>query len=100
MTQKNLYAAWFILWILAVLVILFIRYRRNSKWDIKFDEVVNLALAVSGGISPLYLISQILLHYDTLYKLVGNEGLIAMAIGGVASIWFCIRTIGELAGKP
>ncbi|MBU7584924.1 MAG: hypothetical protein KAF91_18795 [Nostoc sp. TH1S01] len=100
MTQKILYAAWFIFSILAVLVILFIRHRRTSKWNIKLDEVFNVSLAVFGGISGVYLISQTWLHYDTLQKLVSNEGLVAMTLGGLASIWFCISTIGELAGKP
>jgi hypothetical protein len=100
MTQKYLYAAWFVLTILAALVIWFIRGRRTSKWELKLDEVFNLALAVFGGISGIYLISQTWSYYDTLQKLVSNEGLVAMALGGLASIWFCMRTIGELAGKP
>lgn len=100
MTQKYLYAAWFILTILAALVIWFIRGRRTSKWELKLDEVFNLALAVFGGISGGYLIFQTWSHYDILQKLVSNEGLVAMTLGGVASIWFCMRTIGELAGKP
>lgn len=100
MTQKYLYAAWFIFTILAALLIWFIRGRRTSKWELKLDEVFNLALAVFGGISGSYLISQTWSHYDTLQKLVSNEGLVAMALGGLASIWFCMRTIGELAGKP
>ncbi|HEY9804851.1 MAG TPA: hypothetical protein V6D25_31245 [Leptolyngbyaceae cyanobacterium] len=100
MTQKNLYTAWFILLILAVVVILLIRHRRTSKWHIQLDEVINLALAVLGGVSAAYLISQTWLNYDPIQKLVSNEGVVSMAIGGLASIWFCIRTIGELAGKP
>lgn len=100
MTQKYLYAAWFIFTILAALVIWIIRGRRTSKWELKFDEVFNLALAVFGGISGGYLIFQTWSQYDVLQKLVGNEGLVAMALGGLASIWFCIRTVGELAGKP
>lgn len=100
MTQKYLYAAWLILTLLAGIVIWFIRGRRTSKWELQFDEVINLALAVFGGISGSYLISQTWTHYDTLQKLVGNEGLVAMTIGGLASIWFCVRTIGELAQKP
>lgn len=100
MTQKNLYAAWFIVSIFVILVILFIRHRRTSKWNIKFEEVFNLALTVFGGISGVYLMSQTWSHYDTLQKIVSNEGVVAMALGGAASIWFCISTIGELAGKP
>jgi len=100
MSQKSLYAAWFILSILAALFILFIRHRRTSKWNFKSDELFNSALAVAGGVSGGNVIFQTWLHYDILQKLFSNEGVIAMALGGVASIWFCIRTIGELAEKP
>ncbi len=55
MTQKILYVAWFLVSILAVLVILFIRHRRTSKWEIKLDEVFNLALSIFGGISGVYI---------------------------------------------
>ncbi len=100
MTQKYLYAAWLILTIFAALIILLIRGRRTSKWKLELNEVFNLALAVSGGISGSYLISKTLTHYDSLEKLVSNDGVVAMGLGGIASVWLCIRTIGELAGKP
>jgi len=99
MNQKYLYAAWLIFTIIAISVVLFIRFHRTSKWKLKFDELFNLAFAVFGGISGGYLICQTWLYYDALQKLVSNEGLVAMALGGLASIWFCMRTIGELAGK-
>ncbi|BAY21635.1 hypothetical protein NIES2100_13910 [Calothrix sp. NIES-2100] len=100
MTQKYIYGAWFILTCLATLVILAIRFRRISKLTLKLDEFIDLALSVLGGVSGMYLIFQTWSNFDQLQKIVSNEGLVAMTLGGIASIWFCAGKIRELCVKP
>jgi hypothetical protein len=99
--QRILFGIWFVLTILAALLVLLLRHRRTSKWVVRLNEVFDLALAVLGGVSGGYVIFQTgILHYDELQKLVGNEGCVAMVLGGLASIWFGVGKIKELVVKP
>jgi uncharacterized membrane protein len=100
MTQKFIFGLWLILTVISAIFILVVRFRRTLKWKLQLNEVFDLALAVLGGTSGVYLITQAWLLYDRLQKLVGNEGLVAMTLGGLASVWFGFSKIHELASKP
>jgi hypothetical protein len=100
MTQKFIFGLWLFLTVISAIYILVIRFRRTLKWKLQLDEVFDLALAVLGGTSGVYLICQAWLLYEKLQQLVGNEGLVAMTLGGLASIWFGASKIHELASKP
>jgi hypothetical protein len=98
--QKNLYGIWLVITILAAAIILFFRHNRTKKWKLALNEILDLALAIFSGVSGGYLIYQSYFLYDSLYKLVANEGLVAMFLGGLASIWFAFGKIKELVDKP
>jgi uncharacterized membrane protein len=100
MTQKFIFGLWLILTVISAIFILVIRFRRTLKWKLQLNEVFDLALAALGGTSGIYLISQAWSLYEKLQQLVGNEGLVAMTLGGLASIWFGASKIHELASKP
>ncbi len=97
--QKTLYGIWLIVTILAAILILFLRYRRIKKWKLSLNEAFDLALAIFGGVSGSYLIYQSYDQYDSLYKLVANEGIVAMFLGGLASIWFAFSKVKNLVDK-
>lgn len=82
---------------LACLFVLISRARRTTKWGISLSEFFRIALSgfqvVSGGL----LMCQIWSNFDSLEKLVGGEGIVAMFMGGVASIWLGCREIRDLA---
>jgi ABC-type Na+ efflux pump permease subunit len=99
MTQKFVFGLWLILTALSALFVLFRRFSHTSKWKLSLYEVLDLALAVLGGISGVYLIFQAWSLYEKLQKLVGTEGPVAMTLGGFASIWFGFGKIHELASK-
>jgi hypothetical protein len=99
MTQKLVFGLWLILTTLSALFVLFRRFNLTSKWKLSLNEVLDLALAVLGGISGVYLIFQAWSLYEKLQKLVGTEGPVAMTLGGIASIWFGFGKIHELASK-
>jgi hypothetical protein len=99
MTQKFVFGLWLTLTIISTIFILLIRFNRTSKWNLQLNEVFDLALAILGGLSGVYLISQAWSLYEQLQKLVGNEGIVAMTLGGGASIWFGAAKIQELASK-
>lgn len=99
MTKKYLYGLWIILTILSTIFILIKRYRSSLKWGLQLKEVFDLALAILGGVSGGYLIFQSVSLHEQLQKLVENEGIAAMALGGLAPIWFGINKINELASK-
>jgi prolipoprotein diacylglyceryltransferase len=98
--QKTLYGIWLIVIILVATIILLLRHRRIKKWKLELNEVFDLAFAILGGISGSYLIYQTYELYDPLYKLVGNEGIAAMCLGGIASVWFAFSKVKELIDKP
>lgn len=98
--QKSLYGIWLIITVLTATLILFSRHRRTQKWNLNLNETIELALSNFGGISGGYLIYQSYILYDSLSKLVGNEGLIAMFLGGLASVWFAFGKVKELIDKP
>jgi prolipoprotein diacylglyceryltransferase len=98
--QKALYGIWLIVTIFAAALILSLRYRRTKKWNLTLNETLDLALAIFSGISGGYLIYQSYSLYDSLYKLVANEGIVAMFLGGLASIWFAFGKVKELIDKP
>jgi hypothetical protein len=99
MTQKFVFELWLILTALSAFFVLLRRFNRTSKWKLSLNEVLDLALAVLGGISGVYLIFQAWSLYEKLQKLVGTEGPVAMTLGGFASIWFGVGKIHELASK-
>jgi predicted small secreted protein len=98
--QKTLYGIWLIVTICAATIVLLLRHRRIKKWKLALNEVFDLAFAILGGISGSYLIYQTYELYDSLYKLVGSEGIAAMCLGGIASIWFAFSKVKELVDKP
>jgi prolipoprotein diacylglyceryltransferase len=98
--QKSLYGIWLIITVFTAALILFSRHRRTQKWNLKLNETIELALSNFGGISGGYLIYQSYVLYDSLSKLVGNEGIIAMFLGGLASVWFAFGKVKELIDKP
>jgi hypothetical protein len=98
--QKILFEIWSVATILALVIILFLRHRRTKKWKIDLDSIIEIALGIWAGVSGAYLIYQIYDLHDSLYKLVGNEGLVAMFIGGVASIWFVFSSFKKIIEKP
>ncbi len=100
MVQKYFFGIGFILTAIAAILILIIRYRRNKKWSLSFEEAWELSLAIFSGMSGAYVIYQAINVLDTLLKLVGVEGLAAMVLGSAASIWFSFSTIKKLADKP
>jgi cbb3-type cytochrome oxidase subunit 3 len=95
--QKSLYGIWLIITLVTATLILF---RRTKKWNLTLNETIELALSNFGGISGGYLIYQSYVLYDSLSKLVGNEGIIAMFLGGLASVWFAFGKVKELIDKP
>lgn len=99
MSQKLVFGLWLILTALSTIFVLLKRFYHTSRWKLLLNEVLDLALAVLGGISGVYLIFQAWSLYEKLQKLVGNEGPVAMTLGGFASIWFGIGKIHELASK-
>ncbi len=98
--QKSLYGIWSIITIVTATLILFSRHRRTKKWNLTLNETIELALSNFGGISGGYLVYQSYVLYDSLSKLVGNEGIIAMFLGGLASVWFAFGKVKELIDKP
>jgi prolipoprotein diacylglyceryltransferase len=98
--QKSLYGIWLIITVVTATLILFLRHRRTKKWNLTLNETIELALSNFGGISGGYLIYQSYSLYDSLSKLVGNEGIIAMFLGGLASTWFAFGKVKELIDKP
>ena len=98
--QQYLYGAWFILTAITALLVLFLRYRRSQLWKLTLAEAFKIALDTLGLVSGGYLIAQTWIQYDALFSIVGNEGIVAMAMGGLASIWFCIGQVKELILTP
>lgn len=98
--QKSLYGIWLIITVFTAAIILLLRHRRTQKWNLSLNETIELALSNFGGISGGYLIYQSYSLYDSLSKLVGNEGLIAMFLGGLASVWFAFGKVKESIDKP
>lgn len=98
--QQYLYGAWFILSVITALFVLLLRHRRSQIWKLTLSEAFKIGLDTLGLLSGGYLISQTWLQYDALSAIVGNEGLVAMAMGGLASIWFCIGQVRELILNP
>jgi hypothetical protein len=94
--QKSLYGIWLIITLFTTALILFLRHRRTQSWNLTLNETIELALSNFGGISGGYLIYQSYSLYDSLSKLVGNEGIIAMFLGGLASVWFAFGKVKEL----
>jgi hypothetical protein len=99
MTQKFVFGLWLVLTTLSATFVLCLRFSLTSKWKLHLNEVLDLALAVLGGISGVYLIFQAWSLYEKIQRLVGNEGPVAMTLGGFASIWFGFSKIHELASK-
>ena len=100
MTQKSLFGIGLIAIVIAAIVIFVLRHRNNKKWNPKFAEVIDLALAIFSGVSGSYVMYQSYSLFDKLSAFVGSEGVVAMFIGGVASIWFGFGKIKELIDKP
>ncbi|AFY97254.1 hypothetical protein [Chamaesiphon minutus] len=100
MVQKYLIGIGFLLITSSAILIIIIRYRRNQKLNLTFQEAFDLALAIFSGMSGAYVIYQAINLLDTLLKLVGIEGIVAMCLGGLASIWFAFGKIKELIDKP
>jgi hypothetical protein len=98
--QKYLFGIGFILTATSASLILILRYRRNQKWNLSFQEAFDLALAIFSGMSGAYVIYQAINVLDALLKLVGLEGVVAMCLGGLASIWFAFGKVKELVDKP
>ena len=98
--QKYLYGIWLIITVLTATLILFSRHRRTQKWNLNLNETIELTLSNFGGIYGGYLIYQSYILYDSLSKLVGNEGLITMFLGGLASVWFAFGQVKESIDKP
>jgi hypothetical protein len=97
MPQKYLYVIWLVLTFLAAVIVASFRAYQGEKWQLKLNEFLDLALAVAGGVSGLFLIFQTWNHYEELQSLVSTEGLVAMALGSLASIWFSVSKVNELA---
>ena len=100
MTQRNLFGIGLISLGIAAIAILVLRHRRTKKWNLELNEVLDLALAIFSGVSGLYVMYQSYSLFDKLSILVGSEGIVAMFIGGVASLWFGFGKIKELIDKP
>jgi multisubunit Na+/H+ antiporter MnhB subunit len=100
MTQKSLFGIGLIAIVIAAIIILVLRHRRTKKWKLELNEVLDLALAIFSGVSGSYVMYQSYSLFDKLSTLVGSEGIVAMFIGGVASIWFGFGKIKELIDKP
>ncbi len=100
MVQKYLLGIGFVLTAISAIIILIIRYRRNQKGNLSFQEAFDLALAIFSGMSGAYVIYQAINVMDALIKLVGLEGVVAMCLGGLASIWFAFGKVKELVDKP
>ena len=100
MIQKNLVEIWFVTTILAAAIIFILRHKNKKKLVLSFQEALELAVGMFGGISGAYLIYQNYELKDQLYKLVGNEGRAAIVIGGIASVWFGFSQIKQLIDKP
>ena len=100
MIQENLVEIWFVITIFAAIIILVVRHHRNQKLRLSFQEAFDLGIGVFGGISGFYLIYQVYNLKDELHRLVGNEGRVAMILGGAASLWFGFAKIKELIDKP
>jgi hypothetical protein len=100
MSQKFVFGLWLIITAVTAIFIFFQRFSRTSKSKLQLSEVFDLAFAVFSGLSGGYLIFQAWSLYEKLQQLVGNEGLVAMTLGGLASIWFGASKIHELASKP
>jgi hypothetical protein len=98
--QKTLYGIWLIVTIVTAAIILFLRHNRTKKWNLSLNEALDLALAIFSGISGVYLIYQSYDLYNVLYKLIANEGIVAMFLGGLASAWFAFGKVKELVDKP
>jgi hypothetical protein len=98
--QKILYEIWFVATTVAAAIILVVRHRRTKKWNLALNETFDLAFAILGGVSGGYLIYQSYDLYDSLNKLVGNEGIVGMCLGGLALIWFAFGKVKELVDKP
>jgi hypothetical protein len=99
MTQKFVFGLWLIFTALFAIFILLKRFSHTSMWKLQLSEVFDLAFAVFSTLSGGYLIVQAWSLYEKLQKLVGNEGLVAMTLGGLASFWFGVSKIHELASK-
>ncbi len=97
MSQKFVFGLWLILTALSAILVLLIRFSLTSKWKLRLNEVLDLSLAILGGISGVYLIFQAWSLYEKIQQLVGNEGPVAMTLGGFASVWFGFSKIHELA---
>jgi multisubunit Na+/H+ antiporter MnhB subunit len=100
MTQKSLFGIGLIAIVVAATIILVLRHRNNKKWSLELNEVLDLALAVFSGVAGSYVMYQSYSLFDKLSALVGSEGVVAMFIGGVASIWFGFGKVRELSDKP
>lgn len=100
MTQKSLFGIGLIALIIAAIVIVVLRHRRTKRWNLELNELLDLALAIFSGVSGSYVMYQSYSLFDKLSALVGTEGIVAMFIGGVASIWFGFGKIKQLIDKP
>lgn len=100
MTQQSLFGIGLISIVVAAIIILVLRNRRTKKWNLELNEVLDLSLAVFSGVSGSYLIYQSYALLDKLSELVGSTGVVAMVVGGIASIWFGFGKMKELIDKP
>jgi prolipoprotein diacylglyceryltransferase len=86
--------------VVSAILIVWVRFSRTSKWKISLQEVMDLALSgVVPGFLGVRLICGAFDKYEDLQKLVGLDGVLAIALGGLASLWFGISKIHELAVK-
>jgi hypothetical protein len=99
MTQEFIFQLWLGLTVLSTIFILLIRASHTLKWKFSLTEALDLAVAVSGLTSSIYVFSKIWLLQTQLIALVGIDGLVMITVGSAVPIWFAAQKFKTLASR-
>lgn len=100
MDTRTLFGLWLFSSLVASALIFVVRMRWSPRQGLSFNQAIAIALGVGSCLSGIQVILQTLKKFDQLEKLVGLEGCVFAALGGIASFWFGASEIGKLLTHP
>lgn len=84
-------SSWAVLCPIVVITVVFVRYRRNKRFDLELAECLSLLLAMLGMISSIELLHKAF-TLKALQDLLGLD-IVTLVIGAIAVIWVSAKEI-------
>lgn len=96
MENKVLIGTWFLLTLLATMILISIRAKRSASLSLKLEDAIHIMIGTLSYLSGLNLLYKFSTVLGKIEPIVGVEGVVSMFIGILATVWFGVTEIAIL----